>query len=66
MEDAKSIDTPVPTNGNLERDENGKDINVKRYRGMTVSLLYLTTCIPNVILVYAYALDINLLIRNHI
>lgn len=42
MEDAKSIDTPMATNGNLEKNENGKDIDVKKYRGMIGSLLYLT------------------------
>ncbi|XP_050915760.1 uncharacterized mitochondrial protein AtMg00810-like [Lathyrus oleraceus] len=46
MEDAKSIDTPMPTNGNLERNENGKDIDVKKYRGMIGSLLYLTASRP--------------------
>lgn len=34
MEDVKSIGMPMPTNGNLERDENNKDVDVKRYRGM--------------------------------
>ncbi|XP_050916598.1 uncharacterized mitochondrial protein AtMg00810-like [Lathyrus oleraceus] len=43
MEDAMSIDMPMLTNGNLERDENGKDVYVKRYRGMIGPLLYLTT-----------------------
>ncbi|XP_050876618.1 secreted RxLR effector protein 161-like [Lathyrus oleraceus] len=43
MEDAKSNDTSMPTNGNLERNENGKDVDVKKYRGMVGSLLYLTS-----------------------
>ncbi|XP_050915706.1 uncharacterized mitochondrial protein AtMg00810-like [Lathyrus oleraceus] len=42
MEDAKSIDTPMPTNGNLERNENSKDVDVKKYKGIIGSLLYLT------------------------
>ncbi|XP_050915544.1 secreted RxLR effector protein 161-like [Lathyrus oleraceus] len=42
MVDAKSIDTPMVTNGNLERNENGKNVEVKKYRGMIGSLLYLT------------------------
>ncbi|XP_050918360.1 uncharacterized mitochondrial protein AtMg00810-like [Lathyrus oleraceus] len=29
MEDAKSIDTPMPINGNLERNENRKEVDVK-------------------------------------
>ncbi|XP_050890207.1 secreted RxLR effector protein 161-like [Lathyrus oleraceus] len=49
MEDAKSIDTPMPTNGKLERNENGKDVDMKKYRGMISSLLYLTTSRPNII-----------------
>ncbi|XP_050897253.1 secreted RxLR effector protein 161-like [Lathyrus oleraceus] len=42
MEDAKSIHTQMPTNGNLERNENGKDVDFKKYSGIIVSLLYLT------------------------
>lgn len=42
MEYAKSINTPMPINGNLERNENGKDVDVNNYRCMICSLLYLT------------------------
>ncbi|XP_050895492.1 uncharacterized mitochondrial protein AtMg00810-like [Lathyrus oleraceus] len=42
LEDAKSIDTPMPTNRNLEGNENSKDVDVKKYRGMIGYLLYLT------------------------
>ncbi|XP_050909295.1 uncharacterized protein LOC127123078 [Lathyrus oleraceus] len=42
MEDANSIDTLMPINGNMERNGNGKDVDVKKYIGMIVSLLYLT------------------------
>ena len=48
MEDAKSIDTPMPTNGNLERNENGKDVDVKKHRGMIGSLIYRTTSRPDI------------------
>ncbi|XP_050889861.1 secreted RxLR effector protein 161-like [Lathyrus oleraceus] len=41
MVDAKSIDTQMPTNGNLDRDGNDKDVDVQRYKGMIGSLLYL-------------------------
>lgn len=41
MEDSKSINTPMPTNRNLEKDEHGKNVDVKKYRGMIGSLLYL-------------------------
>lgn len=42
MTDSKSIDTPMPTNGNLDRDEHGKNVGIKMYRRMIGSLLYLT------------------------
>ncbi|XP_050908014.1 secreted RxLR effector protein 161-like [Lathyrus oleraceus] len=42
MVDAKSIDTPMATYRNLERNENGKDVEVKKYIGMIGSLLYFT------------------------
>src|ERR1043165_2821448 len=42
MNDSKSINTPMPTNGNLDKDEHGKSVDVKKYRGMIGSLLYLT------------------------
>lgn len=32
MEDAKLIDTLMPTNGNLENNETVKDVDVKKYR----------------------------------
>ncbi|XP_050909579.1 uncharacterized mitochondrial protein AtMg00810-like [Lathyrus oleraceus] len=42
------IDTPMPTNGNLDRDVNGKDANVKMYKGMIRSLQYLTASRPDI------------------
>ena len=42
MNDSKSINTPMPTNGNLDKDEHGKSVDVKKYRGIIGSLLYLT------------------------
>ncbi|XP_058742170.1 secreted RxLR effector protein 161-like [Vicia villosa] len=42
MVDAKSIDIIMPTDGNLDKDGNGKDVDIKRYRGMIGPLLYLT------------------------
>ncbi|XP_050914657.1 secreted RxLR effector protein 161-like [Lathyrus oleraceus] len=35
MIDSKSIDTLMSTNGNLERDEHGKHVDIKMYRSMT-------------------------------
>ncbi|XP_050908490.1 secreted RxLR effector protein 161-like [Lathyrus oleraceus] len=48
MEHGKTIDAQMPTNGNLEKNENGKDFDVKKYRGMIGSLLYLTTSRPGI------------------
>lgn len=43
MTDAKSIDTPMLTNGNLDKNVYGKDVDVKKFRGMIGYILYLTT-----------------------
>ena len=48
MDGAKEINTSMVTNGNLGRDEKGKDVDVKTYRGMIGSLLYLTTSRPDI------------------
>jgi hypothetical protein len=42
MEDAKPIKTPMTTNGHLDLDEGGKPVDLKLYRSMIGSLLYLT------------------------
>lgn len=44
MEDAKSIETLMPTNGKFEKDENGKDVDVNKYRGMIESPLPTFLC----------------------
>ena len=41
MQDCKGVKIPMPTNGHLCTDENGKDFNQKVYRSMIGSLLYL-------------------------
>jgi len=48
MNDSKSIDTPMPTNGNLDKDEHGKSVDVKKFRGMIGSLLYLSASRPDI------------------
>ena len=48
MENSKVIDTPMPTAVSLDRDEHGKSVDVKRYRGMIRSLLYLTSTRPDI------------------
>ncbi|XP_058762245.1 secreted RxLR effector protein 161-like [Vicia villosa] len=48
MNEAKTIETPMATNGKLEKDESDKDVVVKAYRGMIGSLLYLTASRPDI------------------
>jgi hypothetical protein len=48
MEDAKPIKTPMATNGHLDFDEGGKPVNLKLYRTMIGSLLYLTASRPDI------------------
>jgi hypothetical protein len=40
--DAKTINRPMATNGHLDLDEGGKPVDIKLYRSMIGSLLYLT------------------------
>jgi hypothetical protein len=46
MDKAKPIKTPMPTNGHLDLDQGGKDVNQKVYRSMIESLLYLCASRP--------------------
>src|SRR5919106_3491462 len=41
MQDCKGVKIPIPTNGHLCTDANGKDFDQKVYRSMIGSLLYL-------------------------
>ena len=43
MDGVKSSKTPMSTTTKLNKDENGKPVDEKRFRGMIGSLLYLTT-----------------------
>ncbi|WVZ83672.1 LOW QUALITY PROTEIN: hypothetical protein U9M48_030798 [Paspalum notatum var. saurae] len=48
LEDAKSITTPMGTNGHLDLDGGGKLVDQKLYRSMIDSLLYITASRPDV------------------
>ncbi|MCU5933457.1 hypothetical protein H3U10_19785, partial [Clostridioides difficile] len=48
LEDAKPIKTPMATNGHLDLDEGGKLVDLKLYRSMIGSLLYLTASRPDI------------------
>ena len=43
MESSKSVGTPMTPSCKLDKDEYGKNVDSKLYRGMIDSLLYLTT-----------------------
>ncbi|XP_028793532.1 uncharacterized protein LOC114749204 [Neltuma alba] len=48
LEQAKSTNTPMSSTISLDVDENGKDVNLTKYRGMIGSLLYLTASRPDI------------------
>ena len=48
LQDAKSYSTPMSATCKLDKDENGKKVDQKTYRGMIGSLLYLTTSRPDI------------------
>jgi len=50
MENAKPIITPMPTNGHLDLNEDGKAVDQKVYRSMIGSLLYLCASRPDIML----------------
>jgi hypothetical protein len=50
MNNAKPIKTPMPSNGHLDLNEEGKSIDQKVYRYMIGSLLYLCASRPDIIL----------------
>ena len=48
LQDAKSISTPMGTNGHLDSDASGNMVDQKLYRSMIGSLLYVTASRPDV------------------
>ena len=50
MANAKPIKTPMPTNGHLDLDKDGKAVDQKVYRSMIGSLLYLCASRPDIML----------------
>jgi hypothetical protein len=47
LENAKSIKTPMATNGHLDLDEGGTIVDQKLFRSIIYSLLYITTFWPD-------------------
>ena len=50
MQDCKGYKTPMPINGQLGSDNNGKEFDQKVYRSMIGSLLYLCASRPDIML----------------
>ncbi|KAK2989631.1 hypothetical protein RJ640_002505 [Escallonia rubra] len=48
MEASNAFDTPMSSSLKLDKDEKGKDVDIKRYRGMIGSLIYLTASRPDI------------------
>ncbi|KAI5649953.1 hypothetical protein M9H77_35958 [Catharanthus roseus] len=48
MSNAKGIGTPMSSSLKLDKDEKGKTVDEKTYRGMIGSLLYLTASRPDI------------------
>jgi hypothetical protein len=58
LENAKSIKTPMKTNGHLDIDEGGTIVDQKLFRSIIGSLLYITASKPDVLcLVFACVLS---------
>ncbi|WJX93540.1 hypothetical protein P8452_75051 [Trifolium repens] len=49
MNEAKIMSTPMHPSTSLDRDENGKNVSEKEFRGMIGSLLYLTASRPDIV-----------------
>src|SRR3954468_25021965 len=50
LDDAKPMKTPMPTNGQLDLDPNGKDVDQNVYHSMIGSFVYLGAARPDIIL----------------
>ena len=48
MNEIKAISTPMGTNGNLDSDTSGNNVDQKLYRSMIGSILYVTASRPDV------------------
>ena len=66
MMGSKEITTPMGTSIKLEKDENGKNVDEKLYRGMIGSLLYLTASRPDIMFSVCICARFNHVLRNHI
>ena len=56
--------TPMSTTIKLDKDEKGKEVDIKTYRGMIGSLLYLTASRPDIMFSVCCVLDFNLVLKS--
>ena len=62
--EGKIAKTPMRTSTKLDKDKKGRCVDIKSYRGMIGSLLYLTASNLILCLVYVFVLGFNLVLRN--
>ena len=48
MEAYKPAETPMSTSAKMDADDKGISVDIKKYRGMICSLLYLTASRPDI------------------
>ena len=66
MDSAKAVSTPMATSYYLDKDELGIEVNQTMFRGMIGSLYILLQVDLILCNLYAFVLDIKLILRNHI
>ena len=67
MESSRHMATPISTSCYLDKDESGQSIDMKQYRGIIGSLLYLSASKPDIMFsVCACVLGSNPTPNNHI
>jgi len=64
LEDAKIYKTPMATPTKLDKDKQGKNVDIKLYCSMISSLLYLTANRPDIVFMCVYVLDFNLVLKS--
>ena len=64
LENAKISKTLMTTTTKLDKNEQDKSVDIKLYRNMIGSLLYLTASRPDIMLVFVFVLDSNLVLKN--
>ena len=64
LEDAKIKKTLIATRTKLDKDDQGKSVDIRLYRSMIDSLLYLIASSRTLCLVCVFVLDSNLVLKN--